>query len=144
MKKLLSLITVMLLTACGSDSDSDSDKSVENISDLEGVYDLTTRHSDNEVDEFYMHIDKSGYISYYDYAGDSYDNEGNCYWIDIKDSQITKTNNGFRITERDDDYIDVSISLTSSSITLKTDRENVSYPRSSRQLNDFSPDCDDI
>ncbi len=52
--------------------------------ELAGLYDVSI-DTEEGFDEYYLHLDEFGNGTIYDYAGDSYDDYGNCYWI-IPDS----------------------------------------------------------
>ncbi len=76
-----------ILCACGGGGSSDNDSSndppvVTGISSIVGVYEWFDEYPGGLVDEWYLAIDSQGYVSDYDYMGDSYDNLGNCYVID--------------------------------------------------------------
>lgn len=99
-KKLLVIVSAFVLTACGggsskSDSESNANQSgtvsssssaaetVNGIpSNFVGVWDSSTDEGVDGFDELYVAIDASGNISSYDFAGDTFDDWGNCYWID--------------------------------------------------------------
>ena len=109
MKQLL-LCAVIALTACGgAGSEKKNANETEGTggikdrivngsvsgggggvsSDIVGVWDDSYDDPDYGFDEFYIVIDSNGNLSSYDYAGDAYDNWGNCYWINKNASKIT-------------------------------------------------------
>lgn len=146
MKKLMILLSVLVMSACGGSS---SDGDDNNVGKLAGVWDFTTDEGVEGVDEFYMVIDSEGYISYYDYAGDSYDNYANCYWVDEDIAQLKSLgeNRYEWVFFGDSDYSFESIMIRSGNkLTLKeTDSsdEFVVYS-ASQQVSDFTPNCDDV
>jgi hypothetical protein len=72
-----------ILYACGGGSSSSGDNaSVTGLSSIVGVYQWFDEYPGGIVDEWYFAIDAQGYVSDYDYMGDSYDNLANCYVID--------------------------------------------------------------
>lgn len=65
-----------------------------------GIYDMSVDYGVDGVDEVYLEIDLEGYISFYDYKGDSYDLLGNCYMIDSNiDQWIHISGNTFSSNE---------------------------------------------
>jgi hypothetical protein len=90
MKKLV-LCGLFALTACGGGGGDDNDDftSDAKIDSLVGVWDNTEDYGTYGKDVSYISIDKNGYLSIYDYAGDTFDEWGNCYWIDEKYAQLT-------------------------------------------------------
>lgn len=87
--RILVILTVTsLIAACGggggssSDNDSNDPPVVTGLASIVGVYEWFDEYPGGLVDEWYFAIDAQGYVSDYDYMGDSYDNLGNCYVID--------------------------------------------------------------
>lgn len=52
----------------------------KDTADLAGLYDISV-DTEEGFDEYYLYLDIHGNGTIYDYAGDSYDNYANCYWI---------------------------------------------------------------
>lgn len=94
----LAISVSMLLTACNDESE-DSVK-VTGLSSIVGVYDWSDTYDDGSVDEWYLAIDADGYISDYDYQGDSFDLGENCYYIDRNWDRLTHIEgNKFSVSE---------------------------------------------
>jgi hypothetical protein len=75
----------ILFTGCGGSDNGETSSSAEGFSSIAGVW---AWPNDGDGDEGYLVIRSNGTAADYDYAGDSFDNRGNCYWIDDSD-QIT-------------------------------------------------------
>ena len=74
---------MLSLTACGGGSSNNSPAETKaTVASLAGIWDVGGDGGTEGKDESYMVIDSNGSVSIYDYAGDSFDNEGNCYWIE--------------------------------------------------------------
>ena len=87
MKKALAavLLSFIILVGCGGGGNSGaegSSSSVTVLSSIVGVYDWSDFYQDGTIDEWYLAIAPDGWISDYDYRGDSYDRGRNCYVID--------------------------------------------------------------
>lgn len=97
--KSISILTATLvscalvLTSCQPKKDSDTGGSgkisVTGLSSIVGIYDWSDDYGVDGIDEWYLEIDSDGYISDYDYQGDSYDLGDNCYDIDFDYEKLT-------------------------------------------------------
>jgi hypothetical protein len=81
----LSLTCALFLPSCGSNKESGSATALSLIA---GVYDDSVDHQEEGIDELYLEIDSRGYLSSYDYLGDSFDNYLNCYYIEQNWGQL--------------------------------------------------------
>jgi len=81
------IITAGSLTGCGGGSSSSNE--VTGLSSIVGVYDWSDEYPGGIIDEWYLGIDAQGYVSDYDYMGDSFDNLANCYVIDRNWERLT-------------------------------------------------------
>lgn len=161
MKKII-FASLFVLTACGGGGggDSDDDNSIGGmrVESLEGVWDDTDDHGADGEDEKYIVIDKSGYVSYYDYAGDTFDEWGNCYWISEKSAQLTHISAN-RYTIRDLETMEsgqIELYASRSILTVTeadlgdadddgntTETRTIRLDKSSKTVADFKPECVD-
>lgn len=146
MKKLVIMSLLSILTACGGgsgDGGGDFTGGDDSLDKLVGVWDATTDEGTEGVDEAYIVIDAEGYLTVYDYAGDSFDREGNCYWIDVVDQLVPLGNNKYD----SDVFTDLKITVSGSKMQVSGKDEgesfSVSYRRSSRTVSDLIPECSD-
>lgn len=116
-------ISSLLLAACndeGGDSNG-GNTTVTGLSSLVGVYDWSDSYDDGTVDEWYLGIDSQGYISDYDYFGDSYDMGGNCYYIDKNWEQLTHVSGNVFDTLYNGE---VTITKSSSMLTVTSNEDS--------------------
>ncbi len=78
---LLSLVTVGLLSACGGSDSGPNRSDAEDISDIVGTWVFSYTTDDGLTDEVYYDIRTDGAWWVYNYAGDSFNNDENCYWV---------------------------------------------------------------
>ncbi len=111
---LVILAVTSLIAACGggggssSDNDSNDPPVVTGIASIVGVYEWFDEYPGGLLDEWYFAIDAQGYVSDYDYMGDSYDNLGNCYVIDRDWEQLVHVSeNRFSTVNMGDVYIEI-------------------------------------
>ncbi len=145
MKKLVIMSLLSLLMACGGGSGDMPNGEItggdDSLDKLVGVWDATTDEGTEGIDEAYLVIDEEGFLIYYDYAGDSFQNEGNCYWIGVIDQLFPLGNNKY-----DSEYFtDLKITVSGSKMQISGKEEgesfSVSYRRSSRSVSDLTPEC---
>jgi len=106
----LSVSCALFLTSCNSSKESASDKA---LSSIVGVYDVSRDHGQDGIDEWYLEIDSEGYISDYDYQGDSFDNSSNCYSISQNWGQfIYLSGNEFRYVYFSDVEMNSNVIIT--------------------------------
>jgi hypothetical protein len=55
---------------------------VTSLDSIVGIYEWSEDHGVDGEDEGYIGIDEYSNVTYYDFQGDSYDNNGNCYVIE--------------------------------------------------------------
>ncbi len=148
MKSQLSLaLTILAVSAftvsCGG---GDLDNKQTGISSISGLY--AWNYGDG--DEGYNYISESGSLSIYDYAGDSFDNEGNCYWISENFATFTHVSGYTYLQEISSTGAtgEISIRRTSSGITISgVDVDgpfSVSFLDSDQSISDFTPTCDEL
>lgn len=162
----LALVISMAISGCGggddssgatasespTNSSSESISSVDNSStssgnttfnSLAGTYKWPDK--DNEGDEGYIVISSSGLIVNYDYAGDSYDNEGNCYWIGDTSQLSVISGNTMKVTHEDGTIEHAEYVATGDGFRLTgTDEEgpfNVTFRKVALTESDFTPEC---
>jgi hypothetical protein len=135
--------------ACGGESDDNSSNasSPAQISGFEGVYE-DFYEEDGAIDEIYWVIHSTGYISLYDYAGDTYDNFANCYWITHRAMRITNPfgSGNYDLEFLDNgsyqSYGDYDLTVGPSSFNVIAADGKLSLPRSNLLVSDLTPDCD--
>jgi len=158
MKKALLSLSIFTLAACGGSGGDNGEKidkifgGSSDISNIAGVWDETENMGDEGIDEGYLVIDKNGVIAFYDYMGDSYDQEGNCYWINI--GQLKSVgNNNFEYTRvgetasekpnvltiiRKDDKLIIDFNDPED-----PDEDTLTLTKSNKSENNFTPECAD-
>lgn len=158
MEKLLCCAAIsILLAGCGSSSSSNSSNTESTGSiDIAGIYEWD---SSEDGDEGYTHLASNGETSIYDYAGDSFDNYANCYWISKNESQLTH-NGGNSYTEtyqEEDDLtgglitVEQPLTMVRTSNGLRVSGIDVHdgepfeqvFVRANINLSDLTPDCDE-
>lgn len=153
--KKLVFCSLFVLTACGGGSSKDDTGKVENLA---GIWDASEYWDDGDMDEIYIHIDSDGYLSSYDFAGDTLDNWGNCYWIDEKYAKINHIDgNKYQISsDNSSENIEVEIRVSNKKLTIKeadiddldddgntTEMVTTELEKSSKTIADFTPECVD-
>lgn len=147
MKKIALALSVFALTACGGDGGGDvlggsSQK-------LDGVWKASLDEGADGIDEVYFTFTNNGLFTIYDYAGDSYDNAGNCYWIENA-LYKSKGDNEYEITFleseiEDEDTAIFSIKVSGNTMTISDVSESVEEPlkltKSNLKESDFTPEC---
>ena len=79
------LLSASILGGCGGGGNGSAEggsPGVTSLSSIVGVYDWSILDADGTIDEWYLAIAPSGWISDYDYQGDSYNRGRNCYVIE--------------------------------------------------------------
>lgn len=113
-KMVLCIAASISLSACNEEGGKSS-SSVDGLSSIVGVYDLSKKYSDGTVDEWYLGIDSDGYFSVYDYMGDSYDNYMNCYFIRRNWDKLTHVSGNVFTSEV---VGEVTVTKSSSGLTI--------------------------
>ena len=147
--RLAFILSLMFtLSACGGSSSS-GDRTTADFNKLVGVWDATYDDPDFGEDVGYLVIDSEGLLSFYDYAGDEYDNEGNCYWIDRDYAGIeAKGNNRYETTWFGDNETTIEIATVSGN-TLRVrgedeDAEDAEvFTKTNLRESDLVPECAD-
>jgi len=158
MKKTLLSLSIFALTACGGGTAEDKVNlfsSGDGIGNIAGVWDATENLGNDGIDERYFVIDTSGLVIDYDYAGDSYDQEGNCYWIDSAEVRSLGDNN-YEITslvvDEDDEPEEpdvIKITRNGNKLTIgpsdskDPDQNSVTFTKSTKSVSDLTPECPD-
>jgi hypothetical protein len=144
MKKSLIFVSILFLAACGGGGDSGS-KAPEKT--IVGVWDGTEDMGQEGKDESYLVIDANRSMSFYDYDGDSYDQGDNCYWIFKNFATLVSLGND-RYTldpvdaEEASSVIKLVVAGDSMTATDEESDEAVVMKRTTRQVSDFTPECD--
>lgn len=140
---------IFTLSACGGSS-SDGDRTTASIDKLVGVWDATEVDPEEGEDVTYLVIDSEGLVSIYDYAGDEYDDAGNCYWVvrDVAGLEATGDNHyDFTWFSQNETY---PVIITVSGNTLKMYDEGESsadawvLTKSTLRESDLIPECNDF
>lgn len=91
-KILNSAITVaalsILLAGCNEENGVNSANSVNSIDDIVGLYDFSSTYANGIIDEYYIQISENGFVTDFDYQGDTYDVGENCYDIGISEQLV--------------------------------------------------------
>lgn len=158
-KIILCAVVSLMLAACGSGSSSSSNEDIGNIESLSELAGLYAWDDSEDGDEGYVHIASNGRLINYDYAGDSYDNYANCYWVDDYNEYITHVSgNTFSVTfedwsEQENDFVTITEIITITETTngirvrgtdIDGDKYNNLLGRSNLNISDLTPDCDDF
>lgn len=138
MKYFILFFSILSLSGCGSSS---SEGTPASMSDIIGVWDFTEDFGSLGQDEAYLVILSSGASFVYDYQGDSFNNEENCY-SRHKDYHLTDLGNGqFEFTD-DYDTLIGKITLTNTSMTIDySEAHFYTYQKSNRLESDLTPLC---
>lgn len=150
MKKLALSLSIFALTACGGGSDSggNNDLTSNSSAKLDGVWKSTYNEGAEGIDEMYFVFTSGGLLTIYDYAGDSYDDYANCYWIGNAQFK-SKGNNKYEISSLEaganDDPETVTITVSGSFMTIVTEdgntRESSQLVKSYLKESDLTPEC---
>lgn len=136
-------VSLLFLSGCGSESgNSEGSSTVENLDDIVGVYEDFDTYG-GLIDEYYIVINSDGTIYDYDYMGDAYDNEGNCYDIYQTDELTHVSGNTFYSEDLESD---ISFANDGDTLTLTLVIDSVSYTesydKSSLLISDLTPECE--
>ena len=150
MKKLLMMSLLATLTACGGGSgDGGGDfTSGGSASKLVGMWNATTDEGEDGIDENYLAIDSDGFVSLYDYDGDTYDDGENCYWIEEDVAELKALGDDrYRVVQEgssDTQILIITVQNNTMTIAEEGDEEDFStLTRSSIPVSDFTPECSD-
>jgi hypothetical protein len=158
MNKTLLSLSIVALTACGGGNGADKANIFGGggMGNIVGVWDATENLGDDGIDEVYFAFDKSGLLTFYDYAGDSYDQGANCYWIDIAEVR-SLGNNNYEITTLGEDADEepeepdvVTITRKGDKLTIDSsnsedpDQSINTFTKSTKSVSDFTPECQDV
>lgn len=114
--KYIGIVAIAFLSGCGGGA-SDVTQ-VTSLSQIEGLWDASTQE-DGLRDEAYIDIGQDGKLTIYDYLGDEYDDEADCYIIA---NLGTLTNNG-----NGNFQLDSSVDNTSVNVTGKLQNNNLLF-----------------
>lgn len=152
MKKMI-YGSLLLLGACGGGSGGDDTPKTPQYgtAEIAGLWDMSEEVSTGVRDELYLHIASDGKGTIYDYAGDTYDEWGNCYWIDAGVDFTHVEKNSFKLGLEP-----VEAFVNNNQLTLKmqdigdADEDGnsletitVELARSNKKVVDFKPECSD-
>lgn len=136
-RKTALLLILGSLAACGGGSSGSSGS----VSSLAGTY---AWPDSGDGDEGYIIIASNGDITDYDYAGDAFDNSGNCYWIAGPEHVAHASGSTYTITEDAETYT-VDIIQSNSGLTITGTDEDGPYTITFSKVNllasDFTPEC---
>ena len=123
------------VTACGGGGNGKAAPGSTGLSAIAGVYEW----DDPDGDEGYTVIQSNGDLTVYDYAGDSFDNEGNCYWITEVGafSHVEGTTYLLNYNYENEESETFEIEVTSRGIMVN----GIEDIRTSRSISDFTPEC---
>lgn len=143
MSKKLSILLPLLLTACNNSEDNEI-SDINSVNDIIGVFDLTTQEG-TEVDEAYAYIDEDGFLTLYDYLGDSFNNNVNCYLPVLIASFTHKKNNMFFFEDFTGELPDTDVSFNYKDQTLAmnqtTSNHVIELPLTNINITDLEPLC---
>ncbi len=126
-----------------------------------GVWDASTDEGSDGFDQFFIAIDASGKISTYDFAGDTFDDWGNCYWIEKDAFLITPLGGSIyrstvTLSGSEGEFEDLEITVSGGVMTTKfqdvddsdddgntTEMISETMAKSTRSLESFTPKCTD-
>lgn len=150
MKKLALSLSVIALTACGGGgSGGSNDLTSNSAAKLEGIWKSSSNEGADGIDEMYFVFASGGLLTIYDYAGDSYDDYANCYWIG--NAQFTpKGNDKYEISSleagTDSEKITATITVSGSFMTMTTEEDGTRHTdnltKSYLKESDLTPECD--
>lgn len=138
-------LIISALSACGGGSSGGGGSGSNGIpSELAGVYAWDETY---DGDEGYTVIGSDGSLSFYDYAGDSYEDYANCYWIGENYGEVSH-NSGNQYTTTyfvDNETEIVTIDVTSTGIVVAGEDEDGEWEevltRVNLNVSDFTPEC---
>lgn len=113
---------------------------VTGLASIVGVYEWFDYYPGGIVDEWYLGINDQGYVSDYDYLGDSFDNTANCYVIDRDWARFMHiSGNRFSTTFLGDEQGDVFIEFDQGGLLItSSDGEQLSVgPKVNIAVSDF-------
>ena len=137
--KYLAFLTAVFLVGCGSDDEG----SPATLSDIVGVWDESITEG-QLVDEMYTVIAEDGTVTGYDYLGDSYDNEANCY-DDYAAGKLTDLGSGnFEFENGASFYITINGNSMTTNGSHEGDSWTFTSERSDRLESSFTPLCNEL
>ncbi|TCS43661.1 hypothetical protein [Reinekea marinisedimentorum] len=142
-KKILSValaIAAVTLSSCGSESGGGESADITSLKDLAGVYDDSDSYEDGTVDEYFILVRENGSVASFDYAGDSYDDYDDCYWIFDDEDTLTHVSGSTFYSEYNDE--NVTVTSEGSKYTFSTGSESFSMVKTNMIEADLTPECD--
>lgn len=134
----------MLLSACGSDDESSkSNISSPSLSEVSGVWDLTSG-SEDDLDIRYLVIKDHGEFIFYSLEMGEHEQDGECYRKHIE--SITDLGDGvFEVSEEEGtEYVMYNMSIVNSQITIEGSTYTWTFPKSTYLESDFTPFCNSL
>lgn len=144
--KLTLALTILGISAftvsCGGDKLDNKPTYQTNLTGVVSISGLYAWDNDNG-DEGYTVFLEDGLVSDYDYAGDSFDNAGNCYWIDRNTETLTHiSRNTFSIENNSNgETFQVTITSTSQGINISGPAGSSNLLNTSLSISDLTPEC---
>lgn len=147
MKDLIKLSALMpfmvaLLAGCIEIEEDEDDENNASREDIVGVWDFSTDEAGGLRDEYYIHVSSDGTVTVYDYYGDSYDDQGNCYSVSIiGSSAFDSSDNNF------DWNLHYGGATSSDQFTVTVSGDVLTVAGSERhsrldlQVSDLTPEC---
>ena len=154
----IALMVSLALASCSGSNNVDSDldgvaaddsgnsasrdiAAKEDDSGIVGLWDASTEEVNNTTDVSYVDITSSGQITMYDFAGDSSDDAGNCYWVDT--GTITHISGDTYRIKADRSDLDVTLQRNGNTLTVnfKEKDAEIYTLTSNRSINEFQAEC---
>lgn len=133
-----------VITTPGNGNTSGNDQGGQS-STITGIWGAQIDYEEDGIDEFYFAFSASGRVSIYDYMGDSYDRDDNCYVTNANFGQVAARENGiYRITyEAEDGTYALDLRLDNNQLLLVEDGETYHFlTRTTLQSSDMQPSCE--
>ena len=147
MKKIALALSIIALTACGGGGGGGDINNITGNSSkkLEGVWKSSIDEGTEGIDEAYYAFTSDGLATFYDYAGDSYDDFANCYWVGNAQFK-SKGDNKYEFTyleTAESEIITITVSGNIMTVTEEGDDESSTLTKSSLKESDLIPECDE-
>lgn len=138
-------VSTFTVSCGGGDLDNKTESTVTGPAGVASISGLYAWNNTNG-DEGYTNFSADGSVSDYDYAGDSFDNQGNCYWVDENSETLTHISGNLFLIEDNFDGSTAQITIVPTSLGI-----NVTGPGGSSTLlntnlsiSAFTPECSNV